>query len=576
MISVLYVDDEPTLLDIGKLFLERGGQFVVDTITSAPEALALLDTRDYDAIISDYQMPEMDGIEFLRRVRTSGNTIPFILFTGRGREEVVIQALNEGADFYLQKGGEPVSQFTELAHKVRQAVQKSMAEMSVRDHEQREADIISFLPDATFAIDTHGMVIAWNKAMEKMTGVRASEILGKGDYEYALPFYHERRPVLIDFVLRDDPAIVARYPCIKRDGQKLFSEITISHFNESKGADLWFTACPLYDTRGLIVGAIESIRDITERKRTEQALNESEKFLNNVVENIPDMIFVKDARDLRFVRFNKAGEKLLGYMREDLYGKSDYDFFPKDEADFFTRKDRAVLDRMQIVDIPEEKIHTRLMGERILHTKKIPILDETGKPSYLMGISEDITDRKQAEMELGRQHKELEAAYNQLSAQENELRQRMKDIIASQSALRKSEEKFRVLIENASESIVIAQEEYLKFVNQSVIELSGYPEEELLSRPFLEFVHPDDRTTIAANYQHWLLGEFLGVYTFRLVRRDGEVLVVEIRATLILWDGSPATLNFIMDITKQKQAEIALPESEGRNANRIAGRALLP
>ena len=216
------------------------------------------------------------------------------------------------------------------------------------------------------------------------------------------------------------------------------------------------------------------------------------------------------------------------------------------------------------------------MGERILHTKKIPILDETGKPSYLMGISEDITDRKQAEMELGRQHKELEAAYNQLSAQENELRQRMKDIIASQSALRKSEEKFRVLIENASESIVIAQEEYLKFVNQSVIELSGYPEEELLSRPFLEFVHPDDRTTIAANYQHWLLGEFLGVYTFRLVRRDGEVLVVEIRATLILWDGSPATLNFIMDITKQKQAEIALPESEGRNANRIAGRALLP
>ena len=88
MISILYVDDEPGLLEIGKLFLERSGQFSVDIITSAPAALTLLDTKTYDAIISDYQMPEMDGIEFLKKVRTSGNTIPFILFTGRGRKKL--------------------------------------------------------------------------------------------------------------------------------------------------------------------------------------------------------------------------------------------------------------------------------------------------------------------------------------------------------------------------------------------------------------------------------------------------------------------------------------------------------
>ncbi len=166
MISILYVDDEPGMLDIGKLFLERGGQFSVDIITSAPAALTLLDSKKYDAVIADYQMPEMDGIEFLKRVRTSGNIIPFILFTGRGREDIVIQALNAGADFYLQKGGEPVSQFTELAHQVSQAVQQRRAEASIRDHERREADIINFLPDATFAIDTAGTVIAWNRAME--------------------------------------------------------------------------------------------------------------------------------------------------------------------------------------------------------------------------------------------------------------------------------------------------------------------------------------------------------------------------------------------------------------------------
>ena len=113
MYTILYVDDEPSLLETGKIFLERSGKFSVDIVTSAPAAITLLNTKNYDAIIADYQMPCMDGIEFLKRIRSSGNIIPFILFTGRGREEVVIQALNEGADFYLQKGGDPIAQFTE-------------------------------------------------------------------------------------------------------------------------------------------------------------------------------------------------------------------------------------------------------------------------------------------------------------------------------------------------------------------------------------------------------------------------------------------------------------------------------
>lgn len=123
-------------------------------------------------------------------------------------------------------------------------------------------------------------------------------------------------------------------------------------------------------------------------------LSDNEKFLFSIIENIPDMIFVKDAKDLRFVRFNKAGEDLLGYDRKDLIGKNDYDFFPKDEADFFTNKDREVLNSKKMLEIPEEKINTKHKGERILHTKKIPILDESGKPIYLLGISEDITDVK--------------------------------------------------------------------------------------------------------------------------------------------------------------------------------------
>ena len=148
-------------------------------------------------------------------------------------------------------------------------------------------------------------------------------------------------------------------------------------------------------------------RDITERKRAEFALKESEQFLDNIVEQIPDMIFVKDAENLRFVRFNKAGEDLLGYSREELLGKSDYDFFPKTEADFFTGKDREVIRMNQLRDVPEERIQTRNRGERILHTKKIPIVDEEGIPRYLLGISEDITERKLAEEKINLANRKL-------------------------------------------------------------------------------------------------------------------------------------------------------------------------
>ncbi len=136
-------------------------------------------------------------------------------------------------------------------------------------------------------------------------------------------------------------------------------------------------------------------REIAERKQAELALRESERFLDSIVENIPDMIFVKDAKDLRFVRLNKAGEALLGCSSDEIRGLSDDDFFPADEADGFTRMDREALSKNHLVDIPEETIQTRHRGMRVLHTKKIPILGEEGTPRYLLGISEDITELQQ-------------------------------------------------------------------------------------------------------------------------------------------------------------------------------------
>jgi PAS domain S-box-containing protein len=155
--------------------------------------------------------------------------------------------------------------------------------------------------------------------------------------------------------------------------------------------------------------------EIRRRGRTEEALRASEGFLASIVENIPDMVFVKGAGDLRFERINRAGEELLGIAREDLILKSDFDFFPREQAEFFQARDRDTLAKRVVVDIPEEPIQTR-DGERWLHTKKVPVLDALGRPAFLLGISEDITERRQVAASLKAAKDAAVAANKELEA----------------------------------------------------------------------------------------------------------------------------------------------------------------
>jgi hypothetical protein len=150
-------------------------------------------------------------------------------------------------------------------------------------------------------------------------------------------------------------------------------------------------------------------------RRAEKALQSANRFLDSIVENIPNMVFVKGAGELRFERFNRAGEELLGVGREELLGKNDFDLFPEEQARAFQARDRETLTKGNTVDIREEPIETR-RGERWLHTKKVPVLDGHGTPRYLLGISEDITEHRLAAVALKTAKEAAEAANQELES----------------------------------------------------------------------------------------------------------------------------------------------------------------
>ncbi|WP_342678195.1 PAS domain S-box protein [Methanofollis sp. UBA420] len=390
MYSVLYVDDEPALLDIGRLFLEQSGHLSVDTALSAADAITRMQAGKYDGVIADYQMPGMDGIELLKHIRAHFGELPFILFTGRGREEVVIEALNSGADFYLQKGGDPVSQFAELEHKIKLAIERKQTRDELAESRRRMADVINFLPDATFAIDLEGTVIAWNRAMEEMTGVRSEEILGKGDFEYGIPFYGERRPILIDLVLKEDEEIEKKYPHVVQSGTRLVSEFFIPHLYDGRGAYLWFIASPLYDTKGNVTGAIESIRDVTERKKAEGETETAHQKLLDIIDFLPDATFVID-RGGRVIAWNRAIEEMTGAQKEEMLGKGDHAY----AVPFYGKAMPVLIDLVMTPDAEPEAEYEmfRREGDTVVAEMSISSLN-TGRRASLWGKASPLYDSR--------------------------------------------------------------------------------------------------------------------------------------------------------------------------------------
>ena len=272
--------------------------------------------------------------------------------------------------------------------------------------------------------------------------------------------------------------------------------------------------------------------DVTERKRGEDELRRMQQFLDSIVENIPDMIFVKEAKELRFVRWNRAGEELLGRSRNQLLGKNDYDLFPREQADSFTRKDRLVLENRKPLDIPEEEVATQ-QGMRLLHTKKIPILDEKGEPLYLLGVSTDITERKRADNALRDGRRQLEAALN-----------------ANQ-----------LIMDNSRDVICTVDEEgRFRTVSAACATLWGYQPNELVGRPYVERVCPEDRRKTEQVAAEIRAGHPVNDFVNRYLRKDGSLVDV-------LWSAYWSEADRIMfavahDITERTRYENALKHAK--------------
>ena len=378
-IRILYVDDDPALLDIGRLFLERSPDFSVTTIDSAPAALRLLENEHFDAIISDYQMPKMDGITFLKTARKKIGGIPFILFTGKGREDVVIQAIDNGVDAYVQKGGEPRAQFAELSHRVRKAVERVQAEQARKESEDRYRQFFRTSLDSMFITTPEGRFIDFNDALVTMFGYESREEMS-GVPVPAIYAHPEERAEFLKIIERDVTIKERLILFKKKDGTIFYALLTF---------------IPQRNSDGSIRSFIGTVRDTTEQKRVENAMRENKALLKTLIDTLPDLVWLKDCEGV-YLSCNRRFESFFGAEEKDIVGKTDYDFMSRDLADFFRNHDKAAM----IAGCPttnEEEVTFAQDGHReILETIKTPLYASDGQLTGVLGISRDITERKHA------------------------------------------------------------------------------------------------------------------------------------------------------------------------------------
>lgn len=276
--------------------------------------------------------------------------------------------------------------------------ERKRVEEKLQAANQQLMDIIDFLPDATLVIDNNGRVIAWNKAIEEMTGVKKEEMLGRGDYAYAVPFYGEPRPILIDLVLMPQKEIEDKYDYIIRSGNTLITETDVPFTYKGKGAVLWGIATPLLDSDGNVIGAVESIRDVTEHKNTVEALRLSEQRFSNIFNASPSLMFISTLEEGRFIEVNHRFLLVTGYSREEIISRtvSDISFWAKPERSEVIKhlREEGKVNNLECV-------FRQKSGEVYIGLYSAELISFSGE-QYILSVVNDISERKRLEEEMAR------------------------------------------------------------------------------------------------------------------------------------------------------------------------------
>jgi len=415
------------------------------------------------------------------------------------------------ASWMLDDAGRPIG----IQGSTRDISDRFYAEEKLRESQRLLSDIIDFLPDATLVVDADGIVIAWNKAIEVMTGVKAETMLGKGNREYALPFYGERRPILIDLALHPDPATESLYASISRHGDFLTGESYIPKLGGGK-TFLYATAAVLRNSKGIVTGAIECIRDSTERKQAEEALKASEKKYRELAEAMGDGLCIIE--EMEIVYANKWLSSMLGWPIEELIGKSFDRFIEPAYVENIRELFERHMEGEKNIDFVEAEARNK-NGDKIYIELNSTIVEHEGVFA-LLAVIRDVTSRKMTEAALG-----------------------------------ESEEKFRALTENLNDVIIRFDGNCkILYANQIIESYAGVKPEEITGKEIEDVGLPE-------NFASQLKEAVVDVFCARSIKRAE----LELKDSLYLdWlimpefgtDGSVSIVTCAgRDITERKKVE---------------------
>ncbi|KQC08487.1 MAG: hypothetical protein APR55_03050 [Methanolinea sp. SDB] len=392
MISVLLVDDDEDLLDLARRVLGREEDLELFTTNSTSEGHNMLLSRGYDAVVLDYEMPGMDGLEFLREMKARKDETPVIIFTGKGREEVVIAALNNGADFYLQKSGDPRMNFLELVYMIREAVRRHRFGRELAESERRFREALERLKLIAFQIDREGRITFCNDYFLEMFGWNRDEVIGADWFDVFVPRGEKDAIKNLFSKAFQDEASGENFPCplLTREGQ--LRQVVLNN-------------TPLRDPLGHVTGLSCIGEDITERRKAEEEHRSSEERLQILFDYAPDAYFLSDLSG-NFIDCNRAAEELLGYRRDEILEKN---LFKSGilTPEHIPRGISLLARHIEGVPTgPEELVLIRNDGRGVVvEMRHYPVT--IGNKCLVLGSAHDVNDRKMAEDSLRRVNAKL-------------------------------------------------------------------------------------------------------------------------------------------------------------------------